>query len=397
MKPLLPEHIEQIIQFSPSSSLSDSSVAASFQAAELLTKLLISRNSAEEKKMVAFLRKGEGFSWSELEELLTQRMRVWHTELQRVDEGQEAEDQVIEMESAASSKAARGSKKRQRGSSPSQDLSSSSSSSSTSAPHYTGFDFSVFNGENPLSSLSYSELSPYQRLLLLKALCDYHLSVSPDFQSTVRDVLPRDCRIDPLGVDYTGHRYFYFGFPDYRIYREDAINPNKPRAAPRKRKQTQTETDADADMKMETDEECVEDHSQNESVDEEAEKHTTDDDGDDDGKKEEEKKTGSVPSPQQNGHKSKKKTAQQNGAAQQQQKKKETDTAAAKAHTSTPPPPEGYLADVLSLSLPSKPAFRLLSFSADSLQQLIKWLARGHRKDKAVSVSLCYLSGSSRW
>ena len=346
-----------------------------------------------------------------MEQLLTQRMRVWHQELQRVEEGRDAEPVIAadEAESSSSAKGGKGGKKKQRGASPSQDLSSSSASSSSPAAslHYTGLDFSVFDGENPLSTLSYSDLTPYQRLLLLKSLCDYHLSVSPDFQSTLRDVLPRDCRIDPLGVDYTGHRYFYFGFPDYRIYRVDAIHPNKPRPSNKKKAATSTNEEDDDDVRMDgDDDDSDDDHAVDQSTDTEAAKH--DDDSDDEEKKREYidlSDDDTDNSPQQNGHKdSKKKTkaTKQNGVSHSKGKdkhskqKKPTAAAATKAKPASrstssstlPSPPSGHLSTVLSLTLPATPAFRLLSFSPETLQTLIKWLSSGHRKDKAVAASL---------
>ena len=173
-----------------------SSAPPSSLLSELLTKLLMDRRTPDEKRLVAFLKQGEGFSWPQVDQLLQVRMRVWRKQLQIYEEGETTEASTADTDMDGEKKVGR---KRGRSESVTPPLTSSSSSSSSSklpvdeygVRRYDGFDFSVWHGVNHVTS-GFFGLSPYDRLVLLKNLCEYHLSVSPDFAATVRDVLPPD-------------------------------------------------------------------------------------------------------------------------------------------------------------------------------------------------------------
>ena len=222
MRPLPPAQLERVIL--ADAYPEDDGLELSMR--ELLTKLLIARRSAEDNRLVALLKKGEAFSAPHLNALIHDKLTRWK---QRWEDGDEAQEEGGEGQGEGEDGAPGG---------------GGESIIDSDHREYDGPDFDSF-GELP-SSLSFAasasasaacvffSLSVVQRVVLLRCLCDEHLSFSASFASTVRSVLPRDARIPPIASDAAGHRYFFFMFPDYRIYREDALKPIKPRQSRKK-------------------------------------------------------------------------------------------------------------------------------------------------------------------
>jgi len=109
--------------------------------------------------------------------------------------------------------------------SPSASASSSSAASSAAAAAPSSSSIaapsSIIPAPPPLSGKrkKFHELPLTMRAKLLKTLCDFQLCVNPFISNSLRHELEsKELRIEPLGYDATGKKYFYFGFPDYRIY-----------------------------------------------------------------------------------------------------------------------------------------------------------------------------------
>ena len=222
MSPIPPESLERLLLHGRQGGVEPESSAMR----ELLTKLALSRRSKADARLVAQLKKGEACSWQHIDALVKQRLETWWREWreddedaqQQADGGQEeAEDSVENGDEVDGAEEEEGEEE------DSKPLPGQSHD-------YTGPDFSTFSLTCPLpASFTFFSLSLRQRVVLLRCFCDDHLAFAEDFASTVRGVEAGDARIPPLGSDAWGHRYFFFGFPDSRVYREDNAKPIKPR------------------------------------------------------------------------------------------------------------------------------------------------------------------------
>jgi hypothetical protein len=54
---------------------------------------------------------------------------------------------------------------------------------------------------------------------------------SEEFQSALKDIQPTQARVLPLGKDSFNKKYYWFGYDDFRIYREESLKPTKQRSA----------------------------------------------------------------------------------------------------------------------------------------------------------------------
>ena len=71
----------------------------------------------------------------------------------------------------------------------------------------------------PKRRKEFHEISLLHRCALLRLLCDFQLHVNPNYISALKEIDgTEDLRILPLGSDQTGKKYYWFRYPDYRIY-----------------------------------------------------------------------------------------------------------------------------------------------------------------------------------
>eukprot|EP00123_Amoebidium_parasiticum_P013401 comp21932_c2_seq1/m.31569 comp21932_c2_seq1/g.31569 ORF comp21932_c2_seq1/g.31569 comp21932_c2_seq1/m.31569 type:complete len:269 (-) comp21932_c2_seq1:441-1247(-) len=71
-----------------------------------------------------------------------------------------------------------------------------------------------------LQGVSFSDLTPLERLTALRQLCDARLHFADDIGETLKGVPGEDQRIEHFGEDSKGNKYWYFG--DTRLYKEEA-------------------------------------------------------------------------------------------------------------------------------------------------------------------------------
>ena len=219
MSPIPPETLERLLLH----GCEEGREPESLQMRELMTKLAISRRTKVDAQLIAQFKKGEACSWQHIHAIVKQRLEMWwHEWCEDGEDEQQDDGNEEEIKEAAN------------GGRESKDGAEEDEADSRPLPgqshDYTGPDFTTFALSCPLpATFTFFSLSLHQRVILLRCFCDDHLAFAADFATTVRGVEAADARIPPLGSDSWGHRYFFFGFPDWRIYREDNAKPMKPR------------------------------------------------------------------------------------------------------------------------------------------------------------------------
>ena len=301
---------------------------------ELLTKLAISRRSAADAKLVTHFKKRDALSWQHIDAVVKQRLTTWWREWQEDDDDQQQQQEDGDGDEEKAEQ---------------QDEENEADSRPLPGQNhdYTGPDFATFALACPLpATFTFFSLSLHQRVVLLRCFCDDQLAFAADFAATVRGVEARDARIPPLGSDSWGHRYFFFGFPDWRIYREDNAKPIKPRELKKDRvKRQQAEVGRGRAGKEE-----------NEGQEDSA-------DSDDEEEEEEEERKESAAASKVNGR---------NGKVEAKGKVEES-----------PSEPSS------SRSASTAPRFQLLSSSPDTLLALVTSMRKSaYSKDKALSKQL---------
>lgn len=205
MEKLLPSQLEEAILNSRTSST----------FTELLTKLLLTR-SPEDKKLLQLIPKGQGLDYELLNTLLRIRLDQFIKAYQRYENrGAEEEEQSEESEVEDKRKNRFGRKRKRE---KPEEAAEIEELSQLDEPLDTR---RMFNNVNPLSaSTSFHDLSPSTQVRILLLLCEYHFQCSPDCSSYLRELPPSTARVIPLTSDTDGNQYFWFGFTDYRIYKQ---------------------------------------------------------------------------------------------------------------------------------------------------------------------------------
>ena len=269
MKPVPPAKLERLLL------LSSAEEEGAAELSELLTRLLLRRRTASDNKVAWSLRRGEGFTFEHIAVLVRHRLDGWWKRWEGAadgltaadmdeDEAPEAEADLQLAEDAEGWQREEGEEEEEEEEEEHTAVNAVALTGSAESSHqpqeYTGPDFASFGPLPPPplpSSFSFFSLRLRQRVVLLHCLCDDHLSFSPSFASTVRSVQPRDARIPPLAIDAVGHRYWFFGFADWRIYREDAVNPVRPRTLKQQRESKKQQPQQQEDGKVKDEKEEV--------------------------------------------------------------------------------------------------------------------------------------------
>ena len=347
MSPIPPDTLERLLLH----GCEEGREPESQQMRELMTRLAISRRTKADARLVAQLKKGEACSWQHIHAIVQQRLDTWWHEW-REDEDDQQQHEGDDEESGEEQKE--------------EDDDEDSRPLPGQSHDYTGPDFATFALSCPLPrSFTFFSLSLHQRVVLLRCLCDDHLAFAADFAATVRGVEARDARIPPLGSDSSGHRYFFFGFPDNRIYREDNIKPVKPR---------QLKADRLRREQAEASKASGRDSGEGEELD--------------DGEEEEDEKEHNTNRKAAPGKRAKKDSADQRGRSSQAARSGE-DMSAPSTPSSRGDDEEDDTAVARTRLASTSPRFQLLSSSPASLLALVSRMRKSaYSKDKTLSKQL---------
>ena len=230
LEPFTPEELEQALQSPKESAL----------CSELITKLLLKKSALRRELAI-----GEGYSFDRWHELLSKQIRGWIKVMQKYQKGQPYQkftaaqriilrcfqqlgDNPFKLEKLPSPI------KQPESPPPTdpQDLQldplrratrSRTNTLKNKRPRYT--DYYLEHSSDPEKDeqiKSLADLAEWQRVLVVYALAMHKLETDDELLHELNYVPLSSKRVDPLGVDKRGNRYYFFDNLDCRIYCQDS-------------------------------------------------------------------------------------------------------------------------------------------------------------------------------